>query len=31
MLPVLLDPAKFKDALVTAKGEERAQVGLRAL
>jgi MoaA/NifB/PqqE/SkfB family radical SAM enzyme len=31
MLPILLDPAKFKDALVTAKGEERAQVGLRAL
>jgi MoaA/NifB/PqqE/SkfB family radical SAM enzyme len=31
MLPVLLDSAKFKDALVTAKGEERAQVGLRAL
>jgi uncharacterized Fe-S cluster-containing radical SAM superfamily protein len=31
MLPVLLDPAKFKDALVTAKGEERALVGLRAL
>jgi uncharacterized Fe-S cluster-containing radical SAM superfamily protein len=31
MLPVLLDPAKFKDALVTAKGQERAQVGLRAL
>jgi uncharacterized Fe-S cluster-containing radical SAM superfamily protein len=31
MLPVLLDPAKFKDALVTAKGEERAHVGLRAL
>jgi uncharacterized Fe-S cluster-containing radical SAM superfamily protein len=31
MLPLLLDPAKFKDALVTAKGEERALVGLRAL
>src|SRR5947208_9482144 len=31
MLPVLLDPAKFKDALLTAKGEERAHVGLRAL
>ena len=31
MLPLLLDPAKFQDALVTAKGEERAQVGLRAL
>src|SRR5262249_48188092 len=31
MLPLLLDPEKFQDALVTAKGEERAQVGLRAL
>jgi uncharacterized Fe-S cluster-containing radical SAM superfamily protein len=31
MLPLLLDPAKFKDALVTAKGEQRAQVGLKAL
>jgi uncharacterized Fe-S cluster-containing radical SAM superfamily protein len=31
MLPILLDPAKFKDALLTARGEERAQVGLRAL
>jgi uncharacterized Fe-S cluster-containing radical SAM superfamily protein len=31
MLPVLLDPAKFKDALVTAKGEERAHVALRTL
>ena len=31
MLPVLLDPAKFKDALVTAKGEERAHVALRSL
>jgi uncharacterized Fe-S cluster-containing radical SAM superfamily protein len=31
MLPVLIDPAKFKDALVTAKGEERAHVGLRGL
>lgn len=31
MLPILLDPAKFKDARVTAKGEPRAQVGLRAL
>src|SRR5512139_1830222 len=31
MLPLLLDSAKFKDALVTAKGEERARVGLRAL
>ena len=31
MLPVLLDPAKFKDAYVTAKGEQRAEVGLRAL
>ena len=31
MLPLLLDPAKFKDALVTAKGEERAHVGLRGL
>ena len=29
MLPILLDPAKFKDALVTAKGEERAHVGLQ--
>ena len=31
MLPVLLDPAKFKDALVTAKGEQRAHVALRTL
>ena len=31
MLPILLDAAKFKDALVTAKGEERAHVELRAL
>jgi uncharacterized Fe-S cluster-containing radical SAM superfamily protein len=31
MLPVLLDPAKFKDALLTAKGEERAHVALRSL
>ena len=27
----LLDPAKFRDPLVTAKGEARATVGLRAL
>jgi uncharacterized Fe-S cluster-containing radical SAM superfamily protein len=31
MLPLVLDPAKFKDALVTAKGEQRAHVGLKAL
>jgi uncharacterized Fe-S cluster-containing radical SAM superfamily protein len=31
MLPILLDPAKFRDTLVTAKGEERAQVALRSL
>ena len=31
MLPVLLDPAKFKDAALTAKGEERAHVALRTL
>jgi uncharacterized Fe-S cluster-containing radical SAM superfamily protein len=31
MLPILLDAAKFKDALVTAKGEERAHVALRSL
>jgi uncharacterized Fe-S cluster-containing radical SAM superfamily protein len=31
MLPLLLDPAKFQDALVTARGEERAHVALRAL
>ena len=31
MLPVLLDPAKFKDAWTTAKGETRAHVGLKAL
>ena len=31
MLPVLLDPAKFKDVLVTARGEERAHVALRSL
>ena len=29
MLPILLDPAKFKDALLTAKGEQRAHVGLK--
>ena len=31
MLPVLLDPAKFKDASLTAKGERRAQVALKSL
>ena len=31
MLPALLDPAKFKDAWLTATGETRAHVGLRAL
>lgn len=31
MLPVLLDPAKFQDAFVTAKGEQRAHVALRSL
>ena len=31
MLPVLLDPAKFKDASLTAKGEQRAQVALKSL
>ena len=31
MLPILLDPAKFKDLLVTAKGEQRAHVALRSL
>lgn len=31
MLPILLDPAKFQDALVTAKGEQRAHVALRSL
>ena len=31
MLPVLLDPAKFQDALVTARGEARAHVALRTL
>jgi uncharacterized Fe-S cluster-containing radical SAM superfamily protein len=31
MLPVLLDPAKFQDSLLTAKGEERAHVALKAL
>lgn len=31
MLPILLDPAKFKDVLVTAKGEQRAHVALRSL
>jgi uncharacterized Fe-S cluster-containing radical SAM superfamily protein len=31
MLPVLLDAAKFQDALLTAKGEERAHVALRSL
>jgi radical SAM family protein len=29
--PTRLDPRKFRDPLVTAKGEERAQVALRAL
>jgi uncharacterized Fe-S cluster-containing radical SAM superfamily protein len=31
MLPLLLDPAKFNDPLVTAKREERAHVDLKAL
>jgi len=31
MLPVLLDPAKFKDAWITAKGETRAHVALKSL
>jgi MoaA/NifB/PqqE/SkfB family radical SAM enzyme len=31
MPDTLLDPAKFKDALTTAKGEERAHVRLMAL
>ena len=31
MLPLLLDPVKFQDVFVTAKGEERAHVTLRAL
>ncbi|WP_421996305.1 radical SAM protein [Reyranella sp.] len=31
MLSLPLDSAKFRDALVTARGEERAEVGLRAL
>lgn len=31
MLPVLLDPAKFQDSRITAKGETRAHVGLKAL
>ncbi|MEI7871964.1 MAG: radical SAM protein [Alphaproteobacteria bacterium] len=31
MLPILLDPAKFQDVLVTAKGEQRALVELRSL
>jgi len=31
MLPILLDAAKFQDALLTAKGEERAHVALRSL
>jgi uncharacterized Fe-S cluster-containing radical SAM superfamily protein len=31
MLPILLDAAKFKNALATAKGEERAHVALRSL
>jgi len=31
MLHVRLDPAKFKDALVTARGERRAEVALRSL
>ncbi len=31
MLSVLLDPAKFKDAWITAKGETRAHVALKAL
>jgi uncharacterized Fe-S cluster-containing radical SAM superfamily protein len=31
MLHALLDPAKFKDALTTARGEQRAQVALKSL
>src|SRR5664279_1375164 len=31
MLPILLDPAKFQDAHLTAKGEPRAHVDLKAL
>ena len=31
MLPVLLDPAKFKDAWLTARGETRAHVELKTL
>src|SRR5438094_2244034 len=31
MLPALLDPAKFRNAYVTAKGEARAEVALKAL
>jgi uncharacterized Fe-S cluster-containing radical SAM superfamily protein len=31
MPTALLDPAKFKDAYTTAKGERRAEVGLRSL
>ena len=31
MLPMLLDPAKFKDLLVTARGEQRAHVALKSL
>lgn len=31
MLQAPLDPAKFKDALVTARGERRAQVALKSL
>ncbi len=31
MLPLLLDPAKFKDVMVTAKGEQRAHVALKSL
>jgi uncharacterized Fe-S cluster-containing radical SAM superfamily protein len=31
MLPILIDPAKFQDAHFTAKGEQRAHVGLKAL
>ena len=31
MSSIALDPAKFKDALVTAKGEQRAEVALRSL
>jgi uncharacterized Fe-S cluster-containing radical SAM superfamily protein len=31
MLPIVLDPAKFQDVFLTAKGEERAHVALKAL